>query len=169
MLLILFVQPLYAEASTGNEDTAGVLHFVDGKGQWQEPALVLGSEFDIRVSGLIADSKLVRTFRNTSDQWREGVFVFPLPEKASVYGLTMKVGERTIEGQVQPREEAKKTYEKARDSGRQAATVEQQRPNLFTTRVANIPPGADVSVELNYQQLAGLSRWWFLSLACRRL
>ncbi|MGO1499770.1 MAG: marine proteobacterial sortase target protein [Marinobacter sp.] len=155
MLLILFVQPLYAEASTGNEDTAGVLHFVDGKGQWQEPALMLGSEFDVRVSGLIADSKLVRTFRNTSDQWREGVFVFPLPEKASVYGLTMKVGERTIVGEVQPREEAKKTYEKAKDSGHQAATVEQQRPNLFTTRVANIPPGAQVSVELNYQQLVG--------------
>ena len=153
MLLVLFVQPLYAEASTGNEDSAGVLHFVDGKGQWQEPALVLGSDFDVRVSGLIADSKLVRTFRNTSDQWREGVFVFPLPEKASVYGLTMKVGERTIVGEVQPREEAKKTYEKARDSGRHAATVEQQRPNLFTTRVANIPPGATVSVELNYQQL----------------
>ncbi len=153
MLLVLFVQPLYAEASTGSEDTAGVLHFVGGKGQWQEPALVLGSDFDVRVSGLIADSTLVRTFRNTSDQWREGVFVFPLPEKASVYGLTMKVGERTIVGEVQPREEAKKTYEKARDSGRHAATVEQQRPNLFTTRVANIPPGATVSVELNYQQL----------------
>ncbi len=153
MLLVLFVQPIYAEANTGNEDSAGVLHFVDGKGQWQEPALVLGSDFDVRVSGLIADSTLVRTFRNTSDQWREGVFVFPLPEKASVYGLTMKVGERTIVGEVQPREEAKKTYEKARDSGRHAATVEQQRPNLFTTRVANIPPGATVSVELSYQQL----------------
>ncbi|WP_227519712.1 marine proteobacterial sortase target protein [Marinobacter sp. ANT_B65] len=153
VLLMLFVQPLYAEASTGSEDSAGVLHFVNAKGQWQEPALVLGSDFDVRVSGLIADSRLVRTFRNTSDQWREGVFVFPLPETASVYGLTMKVGERTIVGEVQPREEAKKTYEKARDSGRHAATVEQQRPNLFTTRVANIPPGATVSVELNYQQL----------------
>jgi len=152
VLLMLFVQPLYAEANTGGDDTAGVLHFVDGKGQWQEPALVLGSDFDVRVSGLIADSKLVRTFRNTGDQWREGVFVFPLPEKASVYGLAMKVGERTIVGEVQPREEAKKTYEKARNSGRHAATVEQQRPNLFTTRVANIPPGATVSVELNYQQ-----------------
>ncbi|WP_096281722.1 marine proteobacterial sortase target protein [Marinobacter sp. LV10R510-11A] len=155
VLLMLFVQPLYAEANTSSEDTAGALHFVDGKGQWQEPALVLGSEFDVRVSGLIADSRLVRTFRNTSDQWREGVFVFPLPEKASVYGLTMKVGERTIVGEVQAREEAKRTYEKARDSGRHAATVEQQRPNLFTTRVANIPPGATVSVELSYQQSVG--------------
>ncbi|AXS85278.1 marine proteobacterial sortase target protein [Marinobacter sp. Arc7-DN-1] len=153
VLLMLFVHPLYAEANV--TDNVGQLHFVDGQGQWQEPALVLGSEFDIRVSGLIADTRLVRSFRNTSDQWREGVFVFPLPEKASVYGLTMKVGERTIEGKVQPKEMARRTYEKAKQAGQHAANVEQQRPNLFTARVANIPPGETVSVELNYQQPVG--------------
>ncbi|WP_227506816.1 marine proteobacterial sortase target protein [Marinobacter subterrani] len=147
---MLFVHPLYAEASEA--DTLGQLHFVDGQGHWQEPALVLGSDFDIRVSGLIADTRLLRSFRNTSDQWREGVFVFPLPEKASVYGLTMKVGERTIEGRVQPREAAHQAYETAKRAGQQAANLEQQRPNLFTARVANIPPGDTVSVELKYQQ-----------------
>ena len=153
VLLMLFVHPLYAEAN--ETDNVGQLHFVDGQGRWQEPALVLDSEFDIRVSGLIADTRLLRSFRNTSDQWREGVFVFPLPEKASVYGLTMKVGERTIEGKVQPKEVARQTYEKARSAGKHAANVEQQRPNLFTARVANIPPGETVSVELKYQQPVG--------------
>ncbi|WP_296935564.1 marine proteobacterial sortase target protein [uncultured Marinobacter sp.] len=150
VMLMLFVHPLYAEAN--EVENVGQLHFVDGQGQWQEPALVLDSEFDIRVSGLIADSRLLRSFRNTSDEWREGVFVFPLPEKASVYGLTMKVGERTIEGKVQPKETARRTYEKAKQAGQHAANVEQQRPNLFTARVANIPPGETVSVELKYQQ-----------------
>jgi len=150
VMLMLFVHPLYAEANEA--DNIGQLHFVEGQGQWQEPALVLDSEFDIQVSGLIADSRLLRSFRNTSDQWREGVFVFPLPEKASVYGLTMTVGERTIEGKVQPKEAARRTYEKAKQAGQHAANVEQQRPNLFTARVANIPPGETVSVELNYQQ-----------------
>jgi len=150
VLLMLFVHPLYAEANEA--DNVGQLHFVDGQGQWQEPALVLDSEFDIQVSGLIADTRLLRSFRNTSDQWREGVFVFPLPEKASVYGLTMKVGERTIEGKIQPRERARQKYEIAKQAGKHAANVEQQRPNLFTARVANIPPGETVSVELKYQQ-----------------
>ena len=53
VLLMLFVHPLYAEANEA--DKVGQLHFVDGQGQWQEPALVLDSEFDIQVSGLIAD------------------------------------------------------------------------------------------------------------------
>ena len=106
VMLMLFVHPLYAEAN--ETDNVGQFHFVDGQGQWQEPALILESDFDVRISGLIADSRLLRRFRNTSDRWREGVFVFPLPEKASVYGLTMKVGERTIEGKVQPKETARR-------------------------------------------------------------
>jgi len=117
VLLMLFVHPLYAEADQRQSDSVGVLHFVDAAGRWQEPAIVLDSEFDIEVSGLLAETTLSRRFRNTSDAWREGVFVFPLPEKASVYGLTMTVGERTIVGEVQPKAEARKTYEKARSAG----------------------------------------------------
>ncbi|AOY89643.1 marine proteobacterial sortase target protein [Marinobacter salinus] len=152
VLLMLFVHPLYAEARQDGTESAGLLRFVDDGGRWQEPAIILDSEFDVRVNGLIAESRLSRRFRNASDRWREGVFVFPLPDNASVYGLTMKVGERTIVGKVRPRAEARKTYETAKASGRHAASVEQQRSNLFTARVANIPPGKTIAVELRFQQ-----------------
>lgn len=166
VLLMLFVHPLYAEAAPGERapvdsqpgdtrmvsEPAGVLHFVDPSGNWREPAIVLDSEFDIRVSGLIADSRLTRRFQNTSGDWREGVFVFPLPDNASVYGLTMTIGERTIVGKVRPKAEARKTYDQAKRAGKHAARLDQQRPNLFTARVANIPPGETISVDLRYQQ-----------------
>ncbi len=153
VLLLLFVHPLYADAAQWEERQAGALHFLDTNGNPQGTALVLDSAFEIQVSGLIADTHLSRSFRNQSDQWREGVFVFPLPEKASVYGLTMKVGERVIVGRIQPKAEARKTYEAAKAAGKHAANVEQQRPNLFTTRVANIPPGETISIDLRYQQM----------------
>ncbi|OZB15017.1 MAG: marine proteobacterial sortase target protein, partial [Marinobacter sp. 34-60-7] len=150
MLLMLFVHPLYAEAS--ETEDAGVLYLANGQSQWQEPALILDSRFEVSVSGPIAQTRLTRTFRNTSEQWQEGVFVFPLPEDATVFGFALKVGERKIVGQLQPREKARETYQKARGNGQKAALVEQQRPNLFTNRVANIPPGEQVVVELEYQQ-----------------
>lgn len=150
MALLLFVQPLFADAS--EIPGTGAFHFIDGQGQWQQPATLLTTDYQVTVSGLIADTRLVQKFANTSQQWQEGVFVFPLPEDASVYGLTMIAGERAIEGEIHTRQEAKRQYQQARDEGRQAATVEQQRPNLFTTRLANIPPGEAVSVELRYQQ-----------------
>ncbi|QSP95348.1 marine proteobacterial sortase target protein [Marinobacter salinisoli] len=149
---MLLVHPLYADANQIRTQGSGTLYFVDQQGQWKQPALILDSDFDIQVSGLIAATRLSRRFLNQSDHWQEGVFVFPLPDNASVHGLTMTVGERTIEGDIQPRAEARKRYQAARAAGQQAANLEQQRPNLFTARVANIPPGEAVAVELRYQQ-----------------
>ncbi|MDX1757372.1 MAG: marine proteobacterial sortase target protein [Marinobacter sp.] len=150
VLVLLFVHPLYAEAS--ESDGAGAFHFVDGEGRWRDPATLLTTDYRVTVSGLIADTVLKQRFANTGQQWREGVFVFPLPENASVYGLTMIAGERRIEGEIHTRQDATRQYQKAREEGRQAARVEQQRANLFTTHLANIPPGEAVTVELRYQQ-----------------
>jgi Ca-activated chloride channel family protein len=80
------------------------------------------------------------------------VYVFPLPEDAAVDRLRMQVGERLIEGVIQERQAAKATYERARHEGRRASLVEQERPNIFTTSIANIPPGAAITVEIQYQQ-----------------
>lgn len=155
VMLLLFVHPLYAEAyqapgATG--EGAGMLEFVDTNGRRQGQATLLTTDYRVRISGLIADTRLTQSFKNTSQQWREGVFVFPLPEKASVYGMTMRVGERKVVGEIREKQEAKKRYEDAKKAGKNAARVEQQRPNLFTTHLANIPPGETVTVELNYQQ-----------------
>jgi Ca-activated chloride channel family protein len=48
------------------------------------------------------------------------------------------------------KEQARKEYERARNEGKKASLVEQQRPNLFTTSVANIAPGERVVVEIEY-------------------
>ncbi|MDC0662947.1 marine proteobacterial sortase target protein [Marinobacter sp. SS21] len=152
VLLLLFVHPLYAEAMELETEGTGAFHFVGADGQWQEPATLLTTDYRVTVSGLIADTVLRQRFANTGQQWREGVFVFPLPADASVYGLTMIAGERVIEGQIHTRQDATRQYEQARAEGRQAARVEQQRANLFTTYLANIPPGEAVTVELRYQQ-----------------
>lgn len=152
VMLMLFVHPLYAEAGQTGLEPSGQFYLMEGQAAWQQPALLLNSDFNVQVSGLIAQTTLTREFRNTSDRWKEGVFVFPLPEKATVYGLTMTVGERQIVGRIEPKAKARETYERAKSAGQHAATVEQQRPNLFTSRVANIPPGEIIRVEIRFEQ-----------------
>lgn len=152
VLLFLFVHPVFAEASEAGHEGAGEFHFVDDDGQRQGSATLLNTDYRVTVSGLIADTRLRQSFRNTSRHRREGVFVFPLPENASVYGMTMTAGERVIVGEIHERQEAKRQYAEARKEGRKVARVDQQRPNLFTTRMANIPPGETITVELQYQQ-----------------
>ena len=79
--------------------------------------------------------------------------MFPLPNQAAVDHLRMKIGDRIIEGQIQEREQAKKTYAKAKAKGKRASLVEQERPNIFTTSVANIAPHAPITIDIEYQEI----------------
>jgi len=109
---------------------------------------------DVRlvVRGPLARGHVTQRFSNPSDEWVEGVYVFPLPADAAVDTMRMRIGERVIEGQIEEREVARKVYERARGEGRKASLVEQERPNIFTTSVANIGPGEAIEVEIEYQQ-----------------
>jgi Ca-activated chloride channel family protein len=116
-------------------------------------APVLSTDVTITVRGVIARVRVTQTFSNPSDEWTEGIYVFPLPAAAAVDTLRMVIGERIIEGQIKEREEARKIYEQARSEGRKASLVEQERPNIFTTSVANIGPDEQIDVVIEYQEV----------------
>jgi Ca-activated chloride channel family protein len=116
-------------------------------------APVQSTEVEIEVRGLVVEAVARQRFSNPSDEWMEGVYVFPLPQNAGVHAMRLEVGDRIIEGQIKEREAARKVFQKAKSEGRKASLVEQERPNIFTTSVANIGPGEEVSVHISYQQV----------------
>ncbi len=121
----------------------------------------LSTAIDLEVSGPLIKAVVRQEFVNPSDQVIEATYVFPLPEGATVFAMELLVGERRIVSVVQEKSQARRTYQKARDSGRRAALVESQRPNLFTTEVANIGPGEKVTVRLEYLDQASYEDGWF--------
>ncbi|MFE8071335.1 marine proteobacterial sortase target protein [Marinobacteraceae bacterium S3BR75-40.1] len=150
ILILLLGNAAYGE--TPEEAGTGELLFRAGKNGGYQPATHLSTRYEVQVSGLIASTTLTQRFRNDTQEWLEAVYVFPLPTDAAVHGMTLQVGERRIKGEIREREKARKAYTQAKQQGKKAALVEQQRPNLFTTEVANIPPGETVEVHLDYQQ-----------------
>ena len=113
-------------------------------------ATLLNTDVDMQISGMVARVSVRQEFENTGSNWVEGVYVFPLPDKAAVDRLRLYIGERFIEGDIQEKLKARETYEKAKSAGKKTSLVEQQRANLFTTSVANIAPGERVVVEIEY-------------------
>lgn len=109
---------------------------------------------DIEIHGLIVRTHVTQTFQNPGSYWTEAIYVYPLPEDAAVDRLRMTVGERVVAGRIDTREAARQAYQEALQGGRQASLVEQQRPNIFTTSVANIGPGESVTIEIAYQETA---------------
>ncbi len=112
----------------------------------------MNTDIDLQVSGLVARVSVQQRFLNDGAEWVEGIYVFPLPDDAAVDRLRMHIGERIIEGEIREKEKARKEYEQAKIQGKKASLVEQQRANLFTTSVANIGPGEEVTVEIEYLQ-----------------
>lgn len=142
-----------ASASFGPEAaTSGELLYRPAETQSWTTAATLSGSARFEVHGLLASVMVEQIFRNDSADWVEAVYVFPLPDSAAVNHLEITVGERRIVGEIKEKQEAKRIYKSAKTSGKRAALVTQQRPNIFTTRVANIPPGQEVVVKLDYHQ-----------------
>lgn len=120
-------------------------------------APLLHSAVRIGVAGPLARVEVEQRFRNTHTGWVEGVYRFPLPADAAIDSLHIAYAGREIRGEIREREAAQGVYRAARAAGQGAALVEQQRANLFTVRVANIPPGEEVRVRLGYRQEAAFA------------
>ena len=106
----------------------------------------------IDVRGLAAAATVTQQYVNSGTQPIEAIYVFPLPHDAAVYDLEIRVGNRVIRSVIREREEAKRVYESAKSEGKRAALVEEERPNIFTTSVANLMPGDHIDVRLRYVQ-----------------
>ncbi len=130
--------------------SAGSLYFKNEQGV--KHSLVLSTDYNVDVTALMARTTLTQTFTNSSQQWVEGIYVFPLSEGVAVDAMQMKIGEQVIVAEIKPRQQAKKIYQQAKQAGKKASLLEQERPNLFTSSIANIPPGESIVITISYLQ-----------------
>lgn len=147
--LLLALQPARADGEAAVNWGIEVPAAVDGI----RPAartVALDTEIRGEVTGLTARIEVSQRFRNDGEAWAEAIYRFPLPPGAAVDRLRIEAGGRLIEGEIQERTEARRQYQAARDDGRLATLVEQQRPNQFETRLANIGPGEEIRVEIAF-------------------
>ncbi len=106
------------------------------------------------ISGYIA-------FFNPLDEKIEAVYVFPLPDNAAVNDFLMIVGDRKIRGIIRERQEAEQIYSEARRQGYVASLLTQERPNIFTQKVANIEPGKRIDVNIKYFNTLAYADGWY--------
>ncbi|MCB1755180.1 MAG: marine proteobacterial sortase target protein [Gammaproteobacteria bacterium] len=153
-LAILVLSGGTARAAGDSPDYEGVRSgtlFLSGE-QASYDAVVLHSNVRMHIAGVVADVQMSQDFKNVSDEWVEGIYVFPLPENASIRAMTIRIGERLIEGRILEKQAAQQRYTEAKEQGQVAGLIRQERSNLFTTKIANIAPGEKISVELDYFQ-----------------
>ena len=110
------------------------------------------TEVKAKIAGNISRVEVVQKFENPFPESLEAVYVFPLPDEAAVDDMEIKIGDRTIKADIKRRDEAVEIYQKARQEGRTAGLLEQERDNIFTQSLANIKPGEKIEVRIRYTE-----------------
>jgi len=114
-----------------------------------------------QISGYIATVDVTQQFHNPYDEKIEAVYVFPLPQNAAINEFIMTIGERRIRGIIRERQEAEKIYQQAKSQGHVASLLTQERPNIFTQKVANIEPCKEIDINIKYfNTLAYVDGWY---------
>ena len=113
-------------------------------------AVALDTEITAEVTGLVARIDVTQVFRNEEQDWAEAVYRFPLPDGAAVDRMRVEVGDRILEGEIREKEEALREYTQAKNAGKVASLVEQQRANQFQTQLANIAAGEEIRVTISF-------------------
>lgn len=107
---------------------------------------------EVRIDGAIARVKLTQRYGNSGTAPIEAVYVFPASTRAAVHGMTLTNGGRVIAARIRESVKARKEYERAKEERKTAALLEEHRPNVFQMSVANLLPGDDVTVEIEWTE-----------------
>ncbi len=120
------------------------------RGEKEIPLPLEHTDVKAQISAFVATVDVTQKYHNPYDTKIEAVYVFPLPQSAAVTEFVMTIGTRRIRAIIREREEAKKIYEEARRQGKVASLLTQERPNIFTQKVANIEPGKKIDINITY-------------------
>lgn len=112
------------------------------------------TKVDVRakVAGQVAEVKIMQTFRNPYREALEAVYIFPMSGGSAVSNFQLKIGSRTLRGVIEERAEARRQYQKALEEGKRAGLLEQERDDVFTIQVGNLPSNEEVTVEITYSE-----------------
>lgn len=134
--------------SLGAEE--GLRCLIDGQAQLLPPA---STRFEVTISGSVARVSVQQTFVNPLEKPAEAIYSYPLSHRGAIDRFELRVGDTRIRGVVVEKAAARAIYDDAKRSGRTAGLLEQRRPNVFSQRLGNIPPGDQIQVQVGYTEM----------------
>ena len=152
VLIAIAIVSVSGSAQTQDDKTLAPYFLVQGDADVDHLPLK-DTRVEIAVSGVIADVKVVQTYRNEGSRPINASYVFPASTRAAVYAMRMRIGDQVIVAKIKEREVAKQEFDEAKQQGKSASLLEQRRPNVFSMSLANIMPGDQTEIELRYTEL----------------
>jgi Ca-activated chloride channel family protein len=151
--LITAMLPFTASWGAKEEKVLSPYFFVQSEDPALDPFPLLETKAKVNIAGVIAEIELTQVYKNEGKRTIEAIYCFPLGAKSAIHAMQMRIGNRIIEAKIEERAAAKRIYEQAKEEGKVASLLEQERPNVFQMKVANIMPGDRIEVKVSYTEL----------------
>ena len=135
------------------EKTLSPYFFIENGEEDLDRMPLKSTQVTAKINGVIAQVKVVQHYANEGDRPIHARYVFPASTRAAVHGMRMQIGEQVIVAQIQERQRADATFQTAKKAGKSTSLLTEERPNVFTMKVANIMPGDKIQIELSYTEL----------------
>lgn len=136
----LFTVPLFAG---GTLTPVGATH---------APIAIRSHEVNVVLNNGFARTEVLQTFFNPNPVDLEALYAFPVPESASLSEVTIRTGEKTLQGEVLPKPEAQTIYEEEKTQGRDAGLSTRNQYQTYEFRVTPVRAGAEVHLRFVYYQ-----------------
>jgi Ca-activated chloride channel family protein len=102
---------------------------------------LVGAKLRGHATGGLARLVLEQTFENRHAETLRVTYRMPLPAGGAVSGYAFTIADRVIRGQVDRKTRARERFEEAVAQGKTAALLEQERADIFTQEIGNLPAG----------------------------
>lgn len=145
---------LFSASNADGEGLSAPYFQILGKGDERSSASLplKSSAAKVSIEGAIARVHLTQRYANAGNMPINAIYVFPASTRAAVHGMTLSSGGRVIAARIRESVKAKAEYETAKAENKTAALLEEHRPNVFQMSVANLLPGDDIEVEIEWTE-----------------
>jgi len=117
------------------------------------PLSVKYHRVNVEITRQVAKTSIDQVFINNHHRDIEGIFIFPIPEKAAISEFAMYVGNQRIEGEILDRDQARKIYQDIVRRMKDPALLEYMGRDMFRARIYPIPAQGEKRIQLSYTEI----------------
>ncbi len=160
-----FIRTLLAGASlvTAALVPAGAAGTLTPVGTTAAPIQIRSHQVNVTVNNGFAQTEVLQTFFNPNSRDLEALYAFPVPRGASLSGVSIATGEKTMNGEVVPKADAEKIYEQEKQAGNDAGLATKHGFRTYEFKVSPVRANTEVQLRFVYYQSleidAGVGRY----------
>ncbi len=116
------------------------------------PVQIRDHQVAVVINNGFARTEVQQSFFNPNAQDVEAVYAFPIPRSASLSEVTIWAGERELNGEVLPKEEARQVYEEEKAAGNDTGLASQGGYQQYEFRVHPVRAMSETRMRVVYYQ-----------------